>query len=121
MALTGLDTLLLLLLLLQQWGVRRLEALVIALVALVGLCFAPELLLLLLRPDWSAELQGFRPRSAQLREGEQALLAAGILGATVMPHNLDLHSELVRSRRWPMAPASSDGRCASPAWTRWWR
>lgn len=98
--LTVFDTLLLLLL--QQWGVRRLEALVIALVALVGLCFALELLLL--RPDWSAVLQGFRPRPAQLRDGEQALLAAGILGATVMPHNLYLHSELVRSRRWPDGP-----------------
>jgi len=95
--LTVLDTLLLLLL--QQWGVRRLEALVIALVALVGACFALELLLL--RPDWGAVLQGFRPHPAQLRDGEQALLAAGILGATVMPHNLYLHSELVRSRRWP--------------------
>lgn len=95
--LTVLDTLLLLLL--QQWGVRRLEAFVIALVALVGACFAVELLLL--RPDWGAVLQGFRPHPAQLRDGDQALLAAGILGATVMPHNLYLHSELVRSRRWP--------------------
>lgn len=98
--LTVLDTLLLLLL--QQWGVRRLEALVIALVALVGVCFVVELLLL--RPDWGAVLQGFRPHPAQLRDGEQALLAAGILGATVMPHNLYLHSELVRSRRWPEGP-----------------
>ena len=98
--LTVLDTLLLLLL--QQWGVRRLEAFVIALVALVGACFAVELLLL--RPDWGAVLQGFRPHPAQLRDGEQALLAAGILGATVMPHNLYLHSELVRSRRWPEGP-----------------
>ena len=95
--LTVLDTLLLLLL--QQWGVRRLEALVIALVALVGACFAVELLLL--RPDWGAVLQGFRPQPAMLRDGEASLLAAGILGATVMPHNLYLHSELVRSRRWP--------------------
>ena len=95
--LTVLDTLLLLLL--QQWGVRRLEAFVIALVALVGACFAVELLFL--QPDWNAVLQGFRPHPAQLRDGEQALLAAGILGATVMPHNLYLHSELVRSRRWP--------------------
>ncbi|MFM7314354.1 MAG: Nramp family divalent metal transporter [Cyanobium sp.] len=95
--LTVFDTLLLLLL--QQWGVRRLEAVVIALVALVGACFALELLLL--QPQWGSVVQGFRPQPEQLRDGEQALLAAGILGATVMPHNLYLHSELVQSRRWP--------------------
>jgi manganese transport protein len=89
----------LLLLLLQRWGVRRLEALVIALVALVGICFAVELLLL--HPDWSAVLDGFQPRPQLLGDGRQLLLAAGILGATVMPHNLYLHSELVLSRQWP--------------------
>ena len=89
----------LLLLLLQRWGVRRLEALVIALVALVGVCFAVELLLL--RPDWGAVLAGFQPRPRLLADGKQLLLAAGILGATVMPHNLYLHSELVLTRQWP--------------------
>ena len=95
--LTVCDTLLLLLL--QQWGIRRLESVVIALVALVGACFAVEMVLL--QPDWPAVLQGFRPQPATLRDGGQLLLAAGILGATVMPHNLYLHSELVRTRRWP--------------------
>jgi len=95
--LTVADTLLLLLL--QRWGVRRLEALVIALVALVGACFALELLLL--RPDWGAVLAGLRPQPQVLGDRRQLLLAAGILGATVMPHNLYLHSELVLSRQWP--------------------
>ncbi|MCS5705460.1 Nramp family divalent metal transporter [Synechococcus sp. FGCU-3] len=99
--LTVCDTLLLLLL--QQWGLRRLEALVIALVALVGACFAVEMVLL--QPDWAAVLQGFSPQPASLRDGGQLLLAAGILGATVMPHNLYLHSELVRTRRWPEGAA----------------
>jgi manganese transport protein len=95
--LTAADTLLLLLL--QRFGMQRLEALVIALVALVGVCFAWELLLL--QPDWSGVAAGFLPRPSSLADGEQLYLAAGILGATVMPHNLYLHSSLVQSRRWP--------------------
>jgi manganese transport protein len=98
--LTAADTVLLLGL--QRWGVRRLEALVIALVALVGLCFAVELVLL--KPHWPSVAAGLIPRPGSLREGSQLLLAAGILGATVMPHNLYLHSALVQSRRWPDVP-----------------
>jgi manganese transport protein len=99
-ALTAADTLLLLAL--QRFGVRRLEALIIALVALVGACFAVELLLL--QPSWPAVAAGFLPQHSSLRDPEQLYLAAGILGATVMPHNLYLHSSLVQSRRWPEHP-----------------
>ena len=95
-ALTALDTLLLLLL--QQWGVRRLEAVVIALVVLVGGCFAVELFLL--QPPWAEVGQGFIPQFDSLNDSRKLFLAAGILGATVMPHNLYLHSALVKSRRW---------------------
>ena len=95
-ALTALDTLLLLLL--QQWGVRRLEAVVIALVALIGACFAVELILL--QPPWGEVAQGFIPQLHSFGEGRRLFLAAGILGATVMPHNLYLHSALVKTRRW---------------------
>jgi manganese transport protein len=98
--LTVADTLLLLGL--QQFGVRRLEALVIALVALVGACFAVELFLL--QPHWPDVARGFLPRPESLRDGSQLYLAAGILGATVMPHNLYLHSSLVKSRQWPAHP-----------------
>ena len=94
--LTAADTLLLLAL--QRFGIRRLEALVIALVALVGGCFAVEMLLL--QPDWGQVGQGFLPQAASLRDGQQLFLAAGVLGATVMPHNLYLHSSLVQTRRW---------------------
>jgi manganese transport protein len=100
--LTAADTLLLLAL--QRFGVRRLEAVVIALVALVRACFALELMLL--KPHWPAVAAGLIPRPGSLREGSQLYLAAGILGATVMPHNLYLHSALVRSRRWPDHPQS---------------
>ncbi|MEI7664624.1 MAG: Nramp family divalent metal transporter [Synechococcaceae cyanobacterium ELA263] len=95
-ALTALDTLLLLLL--QQWGVRRLEAVVIAMVALIGACFAVELMLL--QPPWEQVAQGFIPQLNGFSDGRRLFLAAGILGATVMPHNLYLHSALVKSRRW---------------------
>ena len=91
-ALTAADTLLLLAL--QRSGVRRLEALIIALVALVGACFAWELLLL--RPNWLQVAAGFVPQPSVLHNGQQLYLAAGILGATVMPHNLYLHSALVK-------------------------
>ena len=101
--LTAADTLLLLAL--QRFGMRRLEALIIALVALVGACFAIELLLL--QPDWSAVAAGLLPQATSLRDGEQLYLAAGILGATVMPHNLYLHSSLVQTRRWPVEPGAS--------------
>ncbi|MFM8525047.1 MAG: Nramp family divalent metal transporter [Cyanobacteriota bacterium] len=98
--LTAADTLLLLML--QRFGVRRLEALVLALVALVAGCFALELVLL--RPDWGAVVAGLVPRPDRLRQPELLLLAAGILGATVMPHNLYLHSSLVQSRQWSDQP-----------------
>lgn len=99
-AFTAADTLLLLAL--QRFGVRRLEALIIALVALVGACFAGELVLL--QPNWPQVAAGFVPHPSALRDGRQVVLAAGILGATVMPHNLYLHSSLVRTRRWPKHP-----------------
>jgi manganese transport protein len=102
-SLTAADTLLLLLL--QHFGIRKLEALVIALVALVGACFAIELLLL--KPHWPAVLHGFVPQPGSLRNSAQLYLAAGILGATVMPHNLYLHSALVQSRRWPQLPRAN--------------
>ena len=102
-ALTALDTLLLLLL--QRWGIRRLEAVVIAMVALIGGCFAVELLLL--QPSWPAIGQGFIPQASTLLNGGELFLAAGILGATVMPHNLYLHSSLVKSRQWE---TKQDGR-----------
>ena len=97
---TAFDTLVLLGL--QRFGIRRLEALVISLVALVGACFAVEMLLL--RPDVASVLGGLVPRMDSLRNSSQLYLAAGILGATVMPHNLYLHSSLVQTRYWSTGP-----------------
>src|SRR3954470_20598576 len=83
-AITGLDVLLLLYL--QNKGVRVLEALVITLVATVGACFAFELLLA--RPDVAGIAKGFLPTTDILADREKLYIAIGILGATVMPHNL---------------------------------
>ena len=93
---TALDVLLLLYL--QHRGVRVLEALVIALVATVGICFAFELFLS--RPDVGAVLRGFIPSPQIVGDPGMLYLAIGILGATVMPHNLYLHSSIVQTRKY---------------------
>ena len=91
---TAFDTLLVLGL--QGRGFRRVEAIVLALVITIGLCFAVEIALV--GPDWSSVARGFVPQGALLRDGHAVLLAIGILGATVMPHNLYLHSSIVQTR-----------------------
>jgi len=93
---TGFDVLLLLAL--QNRGVRVLEALVITLIATVGLCFLFEIILA--RPDVPALLRGFVPTQGLVTDSEMLYIAIGILGATVMPHNLYLHSSLVQTRRY---------------------
>ena len=83
---------------LQHKGFRLLEALVIALVATVGLCFLFEILLS--RPEIGGIARGFLPSAEILRNGEMLYIAIGILGATVMPHNLYLHSSIVQTRKY---------------------
>jgi manganese transport protein len=95
-AITALDVLLLLYL--QNKGVRVLEALVITLVATVGICFAFELLLA--RPDLGDVARGFLPTTDIVSDREKLYIAIGILGATVMPHNLYLHSSIVQTRKY---------------------
>jgi manganese transport protein len=88
---TGFDVLLILAL--QHYGVRKLEAVIAVMVLTIGTCFALEIALA--EPDWHGVLAGFAPRP----DSSSLLIAIGILGATVMPHNLYLHSSLVRTRR----------------------
>jgi manganese transport protein len=92
------------LLALQQKGGRRLEAVIAALIGFVGLCFVVQLALA--RPDWHAALAGAAPSLELIRSAGMLWLAAGIVGATVMPHNLYLHSALVKHH----APDSSDAQ-----------
>lgn len=95
-AVTALDVLLVLYL--QNKGFRMLEALVIALVAVVGGCFLFELIIS--RPDIGAVARGFLPTTEILRNKEMLYIGIGILGATVMPHNLYLHSSIVQTRKY---------------------
>lgn len=91
---TALDVLLILLL--QQKGFRRLEAFIVALIITIGLCFAAEILFS--RPAFSAVLGGLVPTAQIITDPSMLYIAIGILGATVMPHNLYLHSAIVQTR-----------------------
>jgi manganese transport protein len=95
-AITALDVLLLLYL--QNKGFRILEAIVITLVATVGACFVFELLIS--RPEIGPVMRGFLPDPEILSNPGMLYVAVGILGATVMPHNLYLHSSIVQTRRY---------------------
>lgn len=90
---TALDTLLLLLLL--NHGMRTLEAFIISLVFIIGLSFFVEMLIV--SPVYGDVIKGFVPGKL---EGESLYIAIGIIGATVMPHNLYLHSSLVQTRKF---------------------
>ncbi|MCA8166033.1 Nramp family divalent metal transporter [Burkholderia gladioli] len=79
---------------LQRRGHRTLEICVAALILFVALCFVAEVALA--RPDWLGVLGGFVPSTELVRNAGMVWLAAGIVGATVMPHNLYLHSALVK-------------------------
>jgi manganese transport protein len=86
------------LLLLQSRGFRYIEALVVTLVGIIAVCFAAEIFFA--RPDAGGILLGYLPQSKILRDPEMLYIAVGILGATVMPHNLYLHSSIVQTRAW---------------------
>jgi manganese transport protein len=81
---------------LQRKGFRYLEAFVLALVTLIGVCFVAELFWL--RPVGRSILAGFVPTADAVRNPNMLYLAVGIVGATVMPHNLYLHSSIVQTR-----------------------
>jgi manganese transport protein len=95
-AITALDVLLVLLL--QNKGFRLLEALVVVLIATIAGCFLFEIVIS--RPDLGAVARGFVPAAAILRDPLKLYIAIGILGATVMPHNLYLHSSIVQTRAY---------------------
>lgn len=90
--LTALDVLLLLAL--SRFGIRKLEALILSLVTTIGVGLLIEIFLA--KPDWGGIISGFAP---SLPDKNALYIAMGILGATVMPHNIYLHSSLVQTRR----------------------
>src|SRR5580765_1241793 len=94
--LTAFDVLIVLFL--QHRGFRYVEALVVGLIIAIAGSFAIELWLA--QPSWTAVAAGFVPQSQILRDPNMLYIAIAILGATVMPHNLYLHSSIVQTRRY---------------------
>ena len=99
--LTALDAFLILWL--QNKGVRWLEALIFGFIVLIVGCFGIQIVLS--QPDWAAVLNGYIPAVSIVTNKTQLFIAMGILGATVMPHNLYLHTAVVQSRSWKLDDA----------------
>ncbi|MBV9561591.1 MAG: Nramp family divalent metal transporter [Bradyrhizobium sp.] len=98
---TALDVFLILTL--QAFGFRWIEAFVVAMLGVIAACFAVQIALA--DPDWGAVLRGMLPSGELVSNREMLYLALGILGATVMPHNLYLHSGLVQTRGYGASEA----------------
>jgi manganese transport protein len=98
---TALDVLIVLAL--QGRGFRLIEIFVVTLIATIGVCFAYEIFFA--QPLWKEAVMGFIPRAEILKNREMLYIAIGILGATVMPHNLYLHSSIVQTRDFGSQPS----------------
>jgi len=83
---------------LQNIGFRWVEAFIVTLLGVIAVCFAIQIAMA--NPDWAAAIHGFAPTTEIVRNPEMLYIALGILGATVMPHNLYLHSGVVQTRRF---------------------
>jgi manganese transport protein len=87
---------------LQNKGFRSIEALVVTLIATIGVCFAAELFWV--KPSLTGVLLGFVPGMQIVKDPQMLYVAIGIIGATVMPHNLYLHSSIVQTRKFERTP-----------------
>jgi len=96
-SITIVDTLLLLVL--QRYGIRKMEAFILMLIATIGIAFIAELIFA--KPNGTELLKGFIP---SIPNDDALYIAIGIIGATVMPHNLYLHSSLVQTRKIERTP-----------------
>lgn len=99
---------------LQSRGFRWVEAFIIALLAVIALCFAVQIALA--DPDWGQVIAGFAPTRQILLDGDMLYLALGIIGATVMPHNLYLHSGIVQTRNFGGADAEKRNALRLATW-----
>jgi manganese transport protein len=88
---------------LQNKGFRYIEALVVVLILTIGGCFLLEIIFA--KPDLAGVFAGFVPSTEAVTNREMLYIAIGILGATVMPHNLYLHSSVVQTRKYEQTPA----------------
>jgi manganese transport protein len=109
---TAIDVLVVLLL--QNKGFRYIEAIVITLIGTIGVCFLVEVIWS--RPDVGGVLQGFIPSADIIKNPEMLYIAIGILGATVMPHNLYLHSSIVQTRQYEQTPLGKRQAIKFSAW-----
>jgi len=82
----------------QNLGFRWIEAFIVTLLGVIALCFGVQIAMA--DPDWGAVIRGFAPTTQVVTNPDMLYLALGILGATVMPHNLYLHSGVVQTRRY---------------------
>jgi manganese transport protein len=82
----------------QNLGFRWIEAFVVTLLGVITVCFGIQIAMA--DPDWGAVIKGFAPTTEIVTNPDMLYLALGILGATVMPHNLYLHSGVVQTRRY---------------------
>jgi manganese transport protein len=94
--LTALDVFLVLWM--QNLGFRWIEAFIVTLLGVIAVCFAIQIAMA--NPEWAQVIRGFAPTVEVVRNPDMLYLALGILGATVMPHNLYLHSGVVQTRRF---------------------
>lgn len=103
-----------LVLLLMRRGFRVLEAFVMALLGIIALCFGVQMVAS--SPDMGGVMAGFVPSPQLLTNPDLLYIAIGIVGATVMPHNLYLHSSLVQTRNYPR---TLEGRKDALRWATW--
>src|SRR5436309_4650620 len=82
----------------QNMGFRWIEAFIVTLLGIISVCFAIQIAMA--DPDWGAVTRGFPPTTDVVTNPDMLYLAIGIIGATVMPHNLYLHSGVVQTRRF---------------------
>lgn len=99
---------------LQNRGFRWVEAFVIALLAVITACFFVQIAMA--DPDWGQVIRGFAPSTEIATNPEMLYIALGIIGATVMPHNLYLHSGIVQTRSFGTEPAAKRDALRMATW-----
>ena len=99
---------------LQNRGFRWVEAFVIAMLGLIAACFAVQIAMA--DPDWGAVIRGFAPSVEIATNPEMLYIALGIIGATVMPHNLYLHTGIVQTRAYGQDPAEKRAALSMATW-----
>jgi len=82
----------------QNLGFRWIEAFIVTMIGVITVCFGIQIAMA--DPDWGGVIRGFAPTTQIITNPDMLYLALGILGATVMPHNLYLHSGVVQTRRF---------------------